>query len=108
MNSPLHRPTLAHRALVIALRVGAVAVTAVLLVVGLLAGLAMMAWLLLRSVFGGKKPAVRMHWQHAMHQTMHRTRHPQAHVPPGDIVDVQAREVDTGDSTTPAPTQRLR
>ncbi|WP_425258088.1 hypothetical protein ACPOLB_21510 [Rubrivivax sp. RP6-9] len=114
MNTPLHRPTLGTRALVLALRVGAVAVTAVLLVVGLLAGLAMMAWLLLRSVFGGTKPTARMHWQHTLHQTMQRARRPQAHVPPGDIVDVQAREVDTGSgasqaaSPTPTPTQRLR
>ena len=114
MNTPLHRPTLGTRALVFALRVGAVLVTALLLVVGLLAGLAMMAWLLLRSVFGGRKPAVRMHWQQAMHQTMQRTQRAQMHVPPGDIVDVQAREVgngsDTGSSASQAatPTQRLR
>lgn len=115
MNTPLHRPTLGTRALVFALRVGAVLVTALLLVVGLLAGLTMMAWLLLRSVFGGRKPAVRMHWQQAMHQTMQRTQRTQraqTHVPPGDIVDVQAREVgsDTGSSASQAatPTQRLR
>ena len=117
MNTPLHRPTLGTRALVFALRVGAVLVTALLLVVGLLAGLAMMAWLLLRSVFGGRKPAVRMHWQQAMHQTMQRTQRTQRaqmHVPPGDIVDVQAREVGNGSDTSSSaaqaatPTQRLR
>ncbi len=105
MNTPLHRPTLGQRALVIALRVGAVLVTALLLVVGLVTGLAMMAWLLLRAAFGGRKPAMRMHWQHTMHQTMQRARRPQAAA--DDIVDVQAREVGTAEPGT-TPTQRLR